>query len=260
MNTVELYDAFSADYDRFVDWKQRLAYEWPFLDAQLSQFAAKRVLDAACGTGQHAIAMAHAGYRVDAADLSAQMVARAQTNAAQAGASVQVHQAGFGEMLTTLGTDALGGYDAITCLGNSIPHILTQAGLDVALRDMAAVLSPGGVLIIQQRNFDRVLAQQLRFMPPESQQQGNREWLFMRFYDWEAQGRLAFNVVRMERQIGEPWQSQVGRTWLYPWTQTEITEALAHAGFRSTLYGSLAGDTYDAEQSSDLVAVAVRDR
>jgi len=29
---VPLYDPFSADYDRFVNWKERLAYELPFIE------------------------------------------------------------------------------------------------------------------------------------------------------------------------------------------------------------------------------------
>ncbi len=30
--TVPLYDLFSANYDRFVNWKEQLAYELPFIE------------------------------------------------------------------------------------------------------------------------------------------------------------------------------------------------------------------------------------
>ena len=42
-----MYDAFSADYDRFVNWESRLASELPFLIQLLDPRS--RVLDAACG-------------------------------------------------------------------------------------------------------------------------------------------------------------------------------------------------------------------
>jgi SAM-dependent methyltransferase len=41
-------------YDALVDWSKRLAREEPFFRAVFEQVAARRVLDAACGTGRHA--------------------------------------------------------------------------------------------------------------------------------------------------------------------------------------------------------------
>ena len=44
------YDAFSSEYDRFVNWDNRLAFELPFLERQLTALGGPRglrVLDAA---------------------------------------------------------------------------------------------------------------------------------------------------------------------------------------------------------------------
>ena len=49
-----MYDDFSSNYDRFVNWPGRLAAELPFIERQLQAVEARRVLDAACGTGRHA--------------------------------------------------------------------------------------------------------------------------------------------------------------------------------------------------------------
>ncbi len=67
---VPLYDPFIADYDRFVNWKERLAYELPFIEQQLTTSGARCILDTACGAGMHAIALAQRGYDVTGADLS----------------------------------------------------------------------------------------------------------------------------------------------------------------------------------------------
>jgi SAM-dependent methyltransferase len=57
VSQVPLYDALAADYDRFVEWEGRLSHELPFLTALFEAHRVRRVLDAACGTGQHAIAL-----------------------------------------------------------------------------------------------------------------------------------------------------------------------------------------------------------
>lgn len=261
LDTTSLYDEFSQDYDRFVNWDGRLALEMPFLLARLHEHQARRILDVACGTGQHAIALAKVGFEAAATDLSAAMVARAQENATRAGAEVQVWRAGFGELAARSVERGESPFDAITCLGNSLPHLLTPAQLRDAFADMSAVLRPGGILIAQMRNFDRVLTQRQRFMTPEEHRSASGEWVFFRFYDLSdtADGgtRLQFNVVRLHRQADGAWTPQVGRTALRAWQQREVVTALSAAGYTEiALYGSLGGETFDAAESGDLVVVA----
>jgi 2-polyprenyl-3-methyl-5-hydroxy-6-metoxy-1,4-benzoquinol methylase len=148
-----MYDGLSADYDRFVDWKSRLAAELPFIERELRMAGMRRVLDVACGTGMHAVALARRGYKVVGTDLSAGMVERARVNATAAGVDVRFEVAGFGELGTQVGAD----FDALLCLGNSLPHLLTPVDLAAALSDFAACLQPGGLLLVQNRNFDAVL-------------------------------------------------------------------------------------------------------
>jgi SAM-dependent methyltransferase len=62
------YDDFSQDYDRFVNWGSRLEAEIPFVEERLGELDLPKgqkpcVLDAACGTGMHAIELARRGYR-----------------------------------------------------------------------------------------------------------------------------------------------------------------------------------------------------
>lgn len=252
MSTVPLYDAFSEDYDRFVDWSARLAFELPFFRDLLSQRGAQSVLDVAGGTGQHAIALAAEGYVVTMADLSEGMVARARHNAAQAGVRLRAKQAGFGELARKVG----GRYDAVLCLGNSLPHALTPAALADALADMAAVLAPGGVIVIQNRNFDRVLTRRERFMPPQVQRADDAEWLFFRFYDYHDP-LLRFNVVRLHRVGDGAWSARVDATPLHPWRHDELIASLERAGLAPIrALGSYGGEPFDTDESGDLILVA----
>jgi glycine/sarcosine N-methyltransferase len=254
MSPVPLYDALAVDYDRFVNWGARLAHELPFFERLFEAEGVRRVLDAACGTGHHAIALAQRGYQVVGADLSAAMVERARKNAAAAGVDVRFEVAGLGD-LTQLGGD----FDAAICLGNSLPHLLTEQAVASALDDFAAVLRPGGLFVVQNRNFDRVWVERARFMPPQAHRDGEQEWLFVRFYDFHPE-TVTFNMVRLKRGT-EGWAQDVESTELRPIFRREMAALLAEAGFGDVdFFGGYEGSAFDEEQSGDLIAVARQGR
>ncbi len=260
---VPLYDPFSADYDRFVNWEGRLAYELPFIEQQLTASGARRILDTACGTGMHAIALAQRGYDVTGADLSAGMIERARENAAVVGSSARFVVAGFGELAAKLALSRVegvgNGFDALLCLGNSLPHVLTTGELHQALTDFAAVLRPGGLLFIQNRNFDAVMASQARWMPPQAHREDSREWLFMRFYDFNPDGTLTFNIATLRRDEAGEWTQQIEATTLHPLLHAELLDALAAAGFGdAACYGDMTGAPFDPETSGNLIVSATR--
>jgi SAM-dependent methyltransferase len=284
--SVPLYDDF-VDYDRFIHWERRLAYELPFIEEQLAVRGARRVLDAACGTGKHTLALAQRGYEMTGADLSAEMIARAQKNAraqqneaAAGGDEVHFVVAGFGELAAQVGpaitdpcpragrgplADSGHGFDALLCLGNSLPHVLTLDGLRTTMADFGAVLRPGGLLFIQNRNLDAVLEKQDRWMPLQARQDGPpgqpgvNEWLFVRFYDLNADGTLTFHVITLEREGAGPWVQRRDETVLYPWRRDQLVAAVAEAGFDDIrCYGDMAGSPYDQARSGNLVLTAIR--
>ncbi len=250
-----MYDSLSSDYDRFVNWPDRLAVEMPFIEMQLQ--GARRVLDAACGTGMHAIALAQRGFIAAGADLSIGMIERARVNALAAKVEVRFAAAGFGELARAFGRSADDGgsaFDAVLCLGNSLPHVLTLEDLHAALADFAACLRPGGLVLIQNRNFDAVLARRARWMEPQAHRQRESEWLFLRFYDFEPDGLLNFNIVTLRREGTGGWSQQVAATRLRPLVETELTAALAAAGFGDiTRYGDMFGAPFDPGTSGNLI-------
>lgn len=250
---MTLYDTLAADYDRFVDWPARLAFELPFLEGLFQAHGVRRVLDAACGTGRHALALAQRGYQAAGADSSAAMIERARALAAEQGLEVPFAVAGLGELARALP----GPYDAALCLGNSLPHLLTPEAVQGALADLAALLRPGGVLVVQNRNYDRVWRQRERFMPLQTHREGDREWLFFRFMDFH-EATMTFHVVTLTRS-GEGWSYRVGSTELRPIFRDDLARSLAAAGFHGLrFYGSYAGEPFDPEASGDLIAVAER--
>jgi glycine/sarcosine N-methyltransferase len=257
-----MYNTFSSDYDRFVNWPARLAFELPFLKKQILGAAPREkivhVLDTACGTGMHVIALAKDGFSVDGADLSVKMVEKARENALKAGILADFRPIGFGRLAQGF-SDRIP-YDAVLCLGNSLPHLTDPKATIQALRDFQTCLKPGGVLLIQNRNFDAVMAGQDRWMEPQSVQEGDREWIFIRFYDFRPDGLINFNILTLARGAGENWRQQVSQTDLYPLLQGELLEALKTVGFiHIECFGMMNGDPFLAATSGNLIVKATKE-
>jgi glycine/sarcosine N-methyltransferase len=251
VSEVPLWDTFSADYDRFVDWEGRLAREMPFLEGVLRESRAQRVLDVACGTGHHAIALAVQGFEVVGSDVSEGMVNEARRNAKARDAAATFVRSGLGELRGA----AKGPMDSVLCLGNSLPSMLSEAALRDALADISAVLGPDGTLIIQNLNYDRLWPRRERFMPLQTYRQGEEEWLFFRFVDFH-QETLTFNMVILHRH-GEMWDYAAEATELRPIFSEELKRLLKQTGFADVhFYGDYDQNPYRPDTSGDLIVVA----
>jgi glycine/sarcosine N-methyltransferase len=257
MDARSFYDSLGSDYDHMVSWQARIAREEAFFQRLFEENGVRRVLDAACGTGVHAIEFARQGLRSAGADLSPAMIAQARENAAAAGVEVDLQAAAFGELASRF----TGPFDALTCLGNSLPHLVDDSSLAAALSDFASLLRPGGVLVIQNRNYDRLLRDRQRFMPPAAREDSEGETLFLRITDFppptEGAGEsIEFTIVTLKKRGGS-WNQTVRTTPLRAIRRATLERALGAAGFTSIeVYGSFALAAFDAPDAGDLVAIA----
>jgi ubiquinone/menaquinone biosynthesis C-methylase UbiE len=254
-----MYDQFASDYDRFVNWKNRLSLEIPLIEKILpernsGEETPMKVLDAACGTGMHVLALAKAGYEVVGTDFSHEMIARARQNAKDAKLDIPFEPIGFGSLSAFFGNAS---FEAILCLGNSLPHLLNQTDIAAALSDFHTCLLPGGILVIQNRNFDEVMHKKNRWMEAQVYQEGETHWIFQRFYDFNSDGTIRFNIVTLKREGEGSWQPTVLSTLLRPMLQADLTSASIQAGFTDVhAYGSLGGEAFDPQSSGNLVITA----
>ncbi|MDO8630378.1 MAG: class I SAM-dependent methyltransferase, partial [Phycisphaerales bacterium] len=149
--------AWSSDegarwYDRSIDWSARLSREVPVLCEVFGQPAAGGVLDAGCGSGHQAAALAKRGYRVVGADASEFMLSVARQIASNENANVRWVRAAYTELCQTVGA----GFDGVYCLGNSLAAAGSREGVRAAVEQFGKCLRPGGRLFIQVLNFERM--------------------------------------------------------------------------------------------------------
>lgn len=254
---TNFYDALAPMFDVMTDWDARLAVEGPFLRAMLDEVGARTVLDAACGSGGHALWLARQGYRVVGADISPAMIQLAQQKAAAAGLDAPFAVTDLANLQSAICNHR--SFDAILCLGNSLPHLLTREELIVALRGMARLLRPDGLLVLQNLNYDLRWQRQPRWFAAQGGMLDGQEVLVWRFADYDVLAvRIAFHIA-LFRKDATGWQVEVHTTPQRPLFQADLAAALAEAGFTAVRwYGCMAWpvEPFEVERSPDLVAVA----
>lgn len=198
----------AADYDQFVDWPKRLGREAPFFRRIFDEVGARSVIDVGAGSAKHSVMFAEWGMSVDAVDPNDAMLAQAEANVveaaeriAAAGGELRLARGAFGE-LASLG---LGPADVLICTGNALPHVGGREKLRAALSDFAAVVRPGGALVIHLLNHARLLAERPRVVPPVVRDTPEGTKVYLRVIDYIDDEFLDFNFVTLVRDTEGVW-------------------------------------------------------
>jgi glycine/sarcosine N-methyltransferase len=149
----EYIEEFADRWDALIDWQARAEAEGDFFIRQLRDRGARTVLDVATGTGFHSVRLLQEGFDVVSVDGSPNMLAKAFRNARDRDLLLRTAQADW----RFLNRDIHGEFDAVICLGNSFTHLFKERDRRKALAEYYAVLKHNGVLILDHRNYDRLL-------------------------------------------------------------------------------------------------------
>jgi SAM-dependent methyltransferase len=142
------YGEFAWAYDYLIE--RPVADECAAIAAALARrgiMPAASLLDAGCGTGRYAVALARRGFVVTGIDRSPALLAEALRHPVDASARVRFEP---GELLAL---PAGSGFDAIVCRGvlNDLVETAERAAVFAAF---ARALRPGGALLFDVRDWD----------------------------------------------------------------------------------------------------------
>jgi len=246
---AEFYDALASDYDSMTGYETRFSREKPLFRSLVERFGIKRAVDAGCGSGFHSLLLAQLGVKVAAVDVSAEMLRRLRKHAREFGVQIRALQCRFQEMRKSIPDQ----HDTLFCLGNSLTHTLRTDGLRATFRSFASVLRPGGILLLQLLNYERILEGRDRIQ--SFKESGGKT--FVRFYDYDDKG-IIFNILTLERSEGRV-QQRVESVRLRPWLRSEIVAALEGSGFVGCKsFGGISLERFVPSTSKDLVVLARR--
>lgn len=135
------YEAFAGLYDALMDDVDYDAWAEYYLGLlRRAGVEPKRLCDCACGTGSMSVCFAARGIRVTGADLSGEMLARAQEKARRFGVQAMFVRQDMCALELPRPVDAL------VCACDGVNYLLDDARLNAFLRRARAAIRPGGAL------------------------------------------------------------------------------------------------------------------
>jgi SAM-dependent methyltransferase len=245
----------ASDYDVMVDWDKRLARELPFFREEFEAAGVERLVDMGCGTGKHAVEFARWGLDVIGVDPAEPMLAQAALNASEAGVDLDLRVGSYGDLADLVDEPV----DAVISLGNAFIHVEGPPGARRALEDIAAVLKPGGLVVLHFLNHDRLLAKRPRMMPCRYRETPQGERIFARLYRYDEEDSIGLEFITLQRNEGGDWiaDSRYSKHVILP--VDSVREAMLQTGFRDPVaYGGHDHHVWMAFEDESVILTARR--
>ena len=250
LSQLEFFERLSESYDQLISWPTRIATEGMFFKKLVSDNKLKSSLDVACSTGFHVIMLRRLGLDAVGIDASPKMIEKARTNSVTCGVTVEYILGDFTNMSKRFSE----GFDLITCLGDTVAHLRSAQDLKKLFQEVYKSLNPGGLFVIQGRNYDFVMKHRARFTPPTGSRNGTEETLFFRLLDFNPKS-LNLSIARF-RWHENRWESSVHTTEIYPYLKKTLESVLKSVGFaKLESYRNYNFEDYDPN-GSDLILIA----
>ncbi|MFQ5600504.1 MAG: class I SAM-dependent methyltransferase [Candidatus Krumholzibacteriia bacterium] len=204
-----------------------------------------RVLDLACGAGRYMTALGRCGARVVGVDLSVPLL-RAALHATRRRPGVL----GLvrGDMLRL--PFRVASYDIVLSMFTSFGYFVSENEDRAVLAGIARVLRPGGRLVLDLFNAERVR----RDLVPETHRKAGR-------FDVHERRHVdaARHTVVKEIELRDGDERHRYREEVRLWTSAALEEALEQAGFDvEQRWGGYDGEAHDPQQSERLIVCARR--
>lgn len=246
-------------YDRSVNWAARLGREIPVLCEVFGRPGEGGLLDAGCGTGHQAVALAQRGYAVTGADASAEMLEVARGHASREGAHPRFVCCPYDALTDRL--DA--GFDGVMCIGNSLAAAGSAGAIERAVANFGSLLRPGGRLFVQVLNFPPLRLASPCVRGPRVSVVDGVEYVSVRCFDFrpdpQAGPQGCASVTNVTLWNDGAWHKRCHSGTLYPLTREELTTWCARANLTVlNVYGLYDRTPFDPKTSIDVILIAER--
>lgn len=216
----------SSIWGDFINWDKRLETEGPFLLSQLKRHGCRRVFDAALGEGVVSIFLLKNGFDVISNELDPEFRKRAAANAKREGVVLDIRSHFWQDIHKHLKKET---FDAVICDGNSLCCENRASGRQAAVRNFHLILRKGGILEVDERNFDYIIRNRTEIMGGNFRYSGNFIYCGDRIHAIPV--RIATSNVIM--QYTDIASGKGGRLRIYPFKDGELVSLLKTENFHS---------------------------
>lgn len=216
-----------------------------FVKSSLEDFSNAAMLDVGCGTGSLCIALAKNFKKVIGIDPDESMLKIARKKAGNE--SPNLHFLPYG-MLDIEEHFEETSIDVILCLGNTLVHLATEEEILDFLTQSKKLLKPGGRLLMQIINYDRIINQDIKALATIE----NDRIKFVRSYRYQPQN----NILDFETLLTIKGNSKEIKNCiqLLPIRKTALESLMIKAGFEEI---SFFGNFKKAPLLDDSVPIVV---
>jgi glycine/sarcosine N-methyltransferase len=226
----QFYDEFAPDYHFiFENWEASMTRQAASIASILQRecpAAGTPVLDCACGIGTQALGLAKLGFRITGSDVSGGAVQRARSEAAMRRLDIPFYVAD----MRNLDELPAGGFDAVICMDNALPHLLSETDIAQALGQIRAKLRTGGAFIASVRDYDEILPQRPVVQGPAFFSDAGKRRVVFQVWDWQDERRYTLHMY-ITRETSTGWANFHGASACRAVLRNEITGILDSRGF-----------------------------
>ncbi len=228
--TQQFYDQLAGDYHLiFADWKNSVKKQGVVLDKLIQSLGHKppsELLDCSCGIGTQAIGLALQGYKVKGTDLSPQSILRAKKESKNLGVNIAFQAADFRKLAQVIKDQ----FDIVISCDNSLPHLLSDKDLNLALKNINQVMSSSGLFIASIRDYDALLKDKPMVTQPTLYGKGDNRYFSFQEWIWDSRKptySLNHFIVRKQK---DGWKTECRSTQYRAIKRLELTALLKKAG------------------------------
>lgn len=244
---MDFYKILTPFYDEMIDFENRIIREKPFFKELITSYKIKSALDIGCGTGMHSIMFSELGVESWGFDNSLEMIKKAKINAKKRNVNAVFKRLSLENWHSNIKRN----FNAIFCLGNTLPHILHKNKLKKTIKNVYNGLSTEGIIMVQILNYYPIMKYQKRIV--NIKKLGNHT--FIRFYDF-LNNIINFNILVLTEK-DKKLDYKLITTELMLIYKDELIEIIEEVGFKKVkCYGDFEKNRFYKNGSKDVIILA----
>jgi SAM-dependent methyltransferase len=220
-------------FSEYIDWPKRAKGEQGFFARVLREHGCRTVFDSCLGEGYDSVTLIKEGFDVASNEIDPNFRDKGCANAEEHGIELKLTP---GYDWREIPDRLCSSFDSVICLGNSLTYLFDRKDQERALENFRKIVRPGGLVIVDQRNYDYMLKNRDEILKdPRKNFRYSRRFYYCGTEIDSYPVHIDDNLVVLEFH-----QKRTGietRLKLYPFRRDELRSLMQECGLDVLTYG-----------------------